>query len=194
VTLVERAILYNMAFPEYPESWLKASDRWISGTWILGNDYRGSGMYGSYPPGYLRRVSALFPDKPQKLHVFSGSLPRSATRDRVTVDIRVSAVDNVYPGIQADVGQLPFRNESFDLCYADPPYSEGDAEHYGVRMPNRRAILHAIHPVIRPGGFLIWLDTVLPMYRKDMWNWCGAIGMWRSSNHRIRGVMLFERV
>lgn len=192
LTLHDRALAYNQAFPQYPDSHLMASDRWLSGNWILGNDYKGTGYYGSYPPGYLPRIEACFPDLTQVLHVFSGSLPQQATRSRVTVDIRMTAM--VQPGICGNALQLPFMDTVFDGVYADTPYSTADAEYYGTGLPSRRHVLYEIHRVVRPGGFLVWMDTVLPMYRKDMWHWCGAIALWRSTNHRIRGVSIFKRL
>lgn len=194
VTIQERAERYNAAFPQFPDSHFKISDRWISATWILGNDYRGSGYYGSYPPGYMPRVSSLFPDTQRPLHLFGGSLRvDTAVHPRgVTVDLRVTA--KVKPRVQADALALPFRIHSFDVCFADTPYSDLDAERYATPMPDRRMVLYEAHRVVSHGGYLIWMDTTLPMYRKDMWHWCGAISLWRSTNHRIRGVSIFERV
>src|SRR5262249_17532016 len=159
------------------DSQLHASTRWLSGTWVLGNDYRGSGYYGAYPPAYLSRIETLFPDQRDVLHLFAGSLPRAASRHRVTVDLR--RVPGVIPGVQADAPALPFLPASFDVCYCDPPYSAADAARYETPLPNRKAVLLELHRVIRPGGFLVWMDTVLPMYRKTMWQWCGAITLWR---------------
>lgn len=153
-------------------------------------------MYGSYPPGYLKRVNAVFPDAEHTIHIFAGSLPRQATRHCVTVDLRYEpeAKTPIIPGVRCNALQLPFLDKTFDLGIADPPYSEEDAEEYGTPMPNRRKTLYEAHRVIEPGGFLVWLDCTMPMYSKTFWNWCGAIGMWRSTNHRIRGVMLFQRM
>lgn len=193
-TLAQRAAFYNASRfgQDYPDSQLRASNRWLQGQWVLGQDYRGSGMYGSYPPSYLKRIVTLFPDAAHTLHVFSGSLPREATRDRLTLDMRVTA--EVVPGVQASVLALPLLDRSFDLVFADPPYTADDAERYDTPMPDRRKVLYELHRVIAPGGYLVWLDTVLPMYSKAFWQWCGAIAMWRSTNHRIRGVMIFERL
>lgn len=149
-------------------------------------------MYGSYPPSYLKRVTALFPDAERTLHLFSGSLPRSNTRQMLTVDSRYTAA--VQPGVRADVLRLPLLDKTWDLAMADPPYTPDDAEKYETPMPDRRRILYEIHRVLEPGGFLVWLDTVLPMFSSTYWRWCGAISLWRSTNHRIRGVMLFERL
>jgi hypothetical protein len=171
---------------------IHVTDRWLSGVWILGNDYRGSGYYGSYPPGYLPRITSLFPDMTNVIHLFSGGLPRQATRRLTTVDSK--STSEVKPGIQASVLALPFLEKTYDICYADTPYSDIDAERYATPLPDRRKVLYEIHRIIRPGGFLVWMDTTLPMYRKDMWHWCGAITLWRSTNHRVRGVAIFERM
>ena len=186
MTIQERAARYNAAFPQFPDSHFRISERWVSATWILGNDYRGSGYYGAYPPGYMPRISSLFPCA-RPLHLFGGSVTSG-----ITVDRRVTS--DVKPRVQADALALPFRDGSFDLCYADPPYSDLDAARYQAPMPHRRKVLYEVHRAVRRGGFLVWMDTVLPMYRKDMWHWCGAISLWRSTNHRIRGVAIFERV
>jgi hypothetical protein len=74
---------YNSAFPQYPDSHLQASDRWIQGMWVLGNDYRNaSRLYGAFPPAFLRRIDALLPPQ-RRLHAFSGSLPASVEGLRV---------------------------------------------------------------------------------------------------------------
>jgi ubiquinone/menaquinone biosynthesis C-methylase UbiE len=80
------------------------------------------------------------------------------------------------------------------LVMADPPYSQSDAERYGTRMVDRRKVLREAARVTQPGGYLVWLDTVLPMFAKREWHWWGAIGIVRSSNHRVRFVFMFERV
>ena len=47
--------------------------------------------------------------------------------------------------------------------------------------------------VTAPGGNLVWLDQKRPMFRKDQWRLWGAIGLVRSTNHRVRLVSIFER-
>ena len=44
------------------------------------------------------------------------------------------------------------------------------------------------------GGHLVWLDQVLPMYRKSELHLWGQVGVVRSTNHRFRIVSRFERV
>ncbi len=193
--MIDRARLYNESRygRDFPESQLRASDRWLQGQWVLGNDYRGSGMYGSYPPAYLRRIETVFPDAKSVVHLFSGSLPMCQARARgITVDLRATAM--VKPGVRANVYALPFLSATFDLAYADPPYSATDAEQYETPMVDRRKVLYEAHRIVEPGGFLVWMDTTLPMYHGQFWKWVGAIALWRSSNHRVRGVHIFQRL
>ena len=72
--LAVRANSYNLEFAKYPGSHLVCVNNCISGVWMLGNNYKGSGYYGAYPPQYVRRIMSLFPDARNVMHLFSGSL------------------------------------------------------------------------------------------------------------------------
>ncbi len=186
MTLAERARLYNDRFPDRPP--LVATERWLYGVWIVGNNYRGSGYYGAYPPGYLDRVMSLFPDvRPNRiLHLFSGSLGPEVPG--VRLDIRPEA------DIQGDAHELSrLAPGPWELIVADPPYSQADAERYGTTMVNRRKVIAECAKVMAPGGHLVWLDTVLPMYRKDELKLVGTIGVVGSTNHRIRFVFMWQK-
>ena len=199
MTLQDRAAAYASAFPKFPASHLRvvreAGGDVLYGTWLIGNDYRNaSSFYGSYPPGYLARVHALFPDvesidtvqgRLTTLHVFSGSLPAGPY---VRCDVRQPAecpcsVYDLQPG----------RDGSYDLLLADPPYSAADAVHYATGMVDRRRAIAALARVARVGAHLVWLDTVWPMHRKAEWRTVGRINLIRSTNHRVRLVSIFER-
>lgn len=184
-TLVERAELYHQAFPNYPP--LRADQRWIDGMWIMGNNYRGTGFYGSYPPQYLARMNSMFPDAEQVLHLFSGSLPKG---NYVRLDNRQDA------DVHGEANQLStlFSPETFDLIFADPPYSIEDAEHYGAPMINRNEVLKQCAIVLKPEGYVVWLDQVLPMFSKQNLHLCGVIGVVRSTNHRFRVASIFKKV
>ena len=146
-------------------------------------------FYGSYPPTYLARAMALFPDvkyPDERLHAFSGSLPKG---DYVRCD---SVQDAELRGRVEDLPRLTAG--TFRLVLADPPYTKSDAEKYGTPPLNRRAALAALAEVTRSGGHLVWLDTVWPMHSKRDWRTVGRILLVRSTNHRVRLVSLFERV
>lgn len=159
-SLQERVEFYKTTFPTWPAP--RADERWIDGMWVLGNDYRGSGYYGSYPPNYLKRVLSMFPDAEKILHLFSGSLPKGEY-------IRFDLNQNLDAEVHGNAHNLSesFPSESFDLVLADPPYSSEDADHYGIPMVNRNLVIKEVAKILIPNGYLIWLDQVLPMFRKD---------------------------
>lgn len=183
-SLTERALFYHKEFPKFPAP--RTDKRWLDSIWVLGNDYRGSGYYGAYPPNYLRRILSLFPDAERVLHLFSGSLPEG----------NYTRFDQKPPAdIVGNAEQLGsyIDRDSFDLILADPPYSVEDAEHYGAPMVSRNKVLTECAKVLEYGGFLVWLDQVLPMFRKDTLFLCGLIGIVRSTNHRFRVASIFRK-
>jgi len=184
-TLEDRAFFYKDAFPKWPMP--RTEERWIDGIWVLGNDYRGSGYYGAYPPNYVKRVMSMFPDASNVLHLFSGSLP---TGNYTRFDLKEDA------DVVGDAHELSFYFEpaTFDLILADPPYSQEDAEHYGTPLISRNRVVTECAAILEPGGYLVWLDQVLPMFRKDTLFLCGLFGIVRSTNHRFRVASIFRRV
>ena len=155
----------------------------------MGNDYRvKSEYYGGYPAGYLRRVRSLFPDKHRVLHLFSGKVDLT-TFPGDTVDINPDLSPTYIDDAQT-LTRVPL--EQYDLVLADPPYSVEDADHYQTTMVKRNVVMRALQrlPV---GAHVVWLDQVLPMYRKDAFDQEALIGMWKSTNHRFRGVTIFRR-
>lgn len=185
--LQNRANHYNLEFAKYPGSHLATQNGMLSGVWMLGNNYRGSGYYGAYPPQYLKRLAALFPDCKQVMHLFSGSLPPG---DYVRVDTTRAGI--VQPDVVADAENLG-KFKPFDLIYADPPYSVADAVHYGTKMVNRKKVLEECSRVLKPGGFVVWLDTVWPMIAKKHLVLVGVIGILRSQNHRVRFCFIMKK-
>lgn len=192
-TLKERAGYYAKAFPWPPPRadaeetvWIDC-DRWLCGVWILGNDYKGTAFYGSYPPNYVKRVMSLFPDAERVLHLFSGSLPSGPY---VRFDI------NGQGDVTGDAHKLSsyFKPGQFDLILGDPAYSHEDSEHYGQPLIQRNTVLKECATILEPGGFLVWLDQVLPMFKKDTFHLCGAIGIVRSTNHRFRVASFFRKL
>lgn len=202
LTLAERAELYRQAFPKFQPLSVIDGKR-IEGLWFMGNDYRvKSGYYGGYPAGYLPRIMSMFPDAKNIMHLFSGKLPKG---DYTRVDLLQEC------DVTADAHSLSnhFAEENkFDLIVADPPYSESDADRYGTIMIKRNVVVRECLKVLKPGGFLVWLDQVFPLHRKvesplvgsiyvreefpDL-EYAGEIGMIKSTNHRVRAVFIFRK-
>lgn len=197
--LQDRAELYKAAFPRRSASWphvvIEQGRRVLYATWVLGPDYRNrSGLYGAYPPGYLPRVMALFPDAAASvLHVFSGALPRGPYL-RLDLVARVADDPPEFCGSVYAAEELTRHVGAFDLAAADPPYTAADAKRYGTGTVHRRLAIAALAPVVRPGGHLAWLDTCWPMHNKRQWLTVGRIMVQGSTNHRVRALTLFERV
>jgi hypothetical protein len=162
----------------------------VVGTWIMGNDYRvKSTYYGGYPAGYLCRVRALFPDKKKVLHLFSGKVDLSVMPGD-TVDINAANAPTYVDDAQT---MLRVPLETYDLVMADPPYSVEDCDHYQTTMVKRNVVMRALQRLAE-GAHVVWLDQVLPMYRKDAFALEATIGMWKSTNHRFRGISIFRRL
>lgn len=179
-----------VAVTQFPRSLFVSDDGRVVGTWIMGNDYRvRSGYYGGYPAGYLRRIRALFPDKRRVLHLFSGRVDLAALPgDTVDInpDLRPTYLDDAQ-----SLTQVPL--ESYDLVLADPPYSVEDAERYRTTMVKRNRVMRALQR-LDAGAHVVWLDQVLPMYRRDCFAVDAVIGMVKSTNHRFRVVTIFRRL
>ena len=184
---IRRMELYNESFPKYPP--LVHSNGWVYGVWMLGQNYKGSGYYGSYPPTYLKRIMSMFPDAKDVLQLFSGSLTEDVIGDRLDVN------PDLNPDICVDAHYLSDAvKKKYDLVLADPPYSNEDANKYGTSMVNRNKVIKECSKVLKQGGNLIWLDQVLPMFRKDDLSMWLTIGLVRSTNHRFRVVVGFEKL
>jgi hypothetical protein len=174
----------------FPRNLFVGEDGRLVGIWEMGADYRvGSGYYGGYPAGYLKRVKALFPEKQNVLHLFSGRVD-TETFPGKTVDINAATQPDFVDDAQT-LHRVPL--EAFDLVLADPPYSVEDAEHYQTTMVKRNVVMRALGARLPVGAHVVWLDQVLPMYRKDQFGKVGSIGMVKSTNHRFRVVSIFER-
>ena len=60
-------------------------------------------------------------------------------------------------------------------------------------MIKRNIVFKECLKVLKKDGYLIWLDQVLPNYKKDEWDIVGRIGMVKSTNHRFRVVTIFKK-
>ena len=176
---------------KFPRSLFIGEDGRVVGTWIMGNDYRvKSGYYGGYPAGYLKRVASLFPDRKRVLHVFSGKVDL-AVMPGDTVDSNAS-MSPTWVADAHDLSAVPLGR--YDLVLCDPPYSVEDAERYQTTMVKRNVVIRSLAAGMNAGARVVWLDQVLPMYRKDEWSIEAVIGIVKSTNHRFRVVTVFRRL
>lgn len=197
---VQRIESYNSSFPQFPDSHLYRNQNLVQGVWFFGNNYKGSGYYGAYPPAYLSRMKAVFPDADRVLHLFSGSLPESD--DYIRYDMNPTLFPDVCGEFKLDGDTMVpttsvgdhFLPQSFEVIYADPPYSAQDAKNYKTTMISRIKTLRECWHLLVPGGFVAWMDTNWPMFSKDQFSLWGALGLFRSTNHRVRGVFIFQKV
>lgn len=187
-SMLDRVAFYNGSYgKKYPASIIHTDGGWCSAYWMLGNNYRSKiKFYGSYPPEYLGRIMALFPDAKRIMHAFSGALPKSNY-------VRVDMNPENHPDRVASIENLPYMDDTFDLCVADPPYDRSDSERYGTPHPNKSKCLNELIRVAEPGGYIVWLDTRKPMYRKREVELACVIAIDRSTNHRIRGCWIFRK-
>lgn len=184
-----RIMMYRMS-SNFPTSLFVGDDGRLCGVWVMGNNYHvKSTYYGGYPHGYLQRVKWLFPEKQTVLHLFSGQVDQTVFPGD-TVDINP---DNNATYVDDAQTLLNVPLDRYDLVLADPPYSVEDCDHYRTTMIQRNKVMKALAR-LKSGSHVVWLDQVLPMYRKDEFKVIGYIGMVKSTNHRFRVITIFERV
>lgn len=175
----------------FPECLFVGGDGRMVGTWIMGNNYTTKAdYYGSYPHGYLKRIKALFPDKQKVLHLFSGHVD-TTTFPGDTVDINPDLKPTWVDDAQT-LANVPL--ELYDLVMGDPPYSVEDCDHYKTTMIKRNVVMRTLGERLRPGTHVVWLDQVLPMFRKDQFAIEAVIGMVKSTNHRFRVITIFKKL
>lgn len=175
----------------FPEALFQCEDGRVVGTWIMGNNYRvKSAYYGGYPAGYLKRIKSLFPDKTNALHLFSGQVDTTIFPG-VTVDINTDNKPDYIDDAQT-LHNVPL--DTFDIVLADPPYSIEDCERYKVTMIKRNKVMKVLGSRLKKGTHVVWLDQVLPMYRKDQFCIEAIIGMVKSTNHRFRVITIFKKI
>jgi hypothetical protein len=177
---------YHRVFKKYPKCLMDSGGR-VYGIWMIVNFYkRKEGYYGEYPPSFLKRVYALFPDRERLLHLFSGTIKDEKS---VTVDIN----EDLNPTVVCDVTRISeFLDPVFDLIIADPPYSKADAKKYGVSLVNKRLALREARKVASKNAVLVWLDTQVPIYRKLDWELLGMIGVYCGTNRVFRVTSIFK--
>ena len=169
----------------------------VVGCWWLGRWYNtsrdatGNYFYGAYPKGFLPRVELLFGEQFALgviLHLCSGTLQGDGQRV-ITLDINPALQPNVV-GNAEEVDKI-WNKPTFDLILVDPPYENNHLK-YGTKKISRKKVITVCSKIIKPGGYLAWLDTLIPQWSKTDWEYKGLIGVAQSTNHRMRGLLILR--
>lgn len=196
LSLQSRADAFNIAYAHLPHQFLTVHQDtkrqpFLSGFWFCSGGNI-SDFYGSYQVEYLNRVDSMFSDckgKKEFVHLFAGSIPVS--KDYTVVGLP----DGGYrPEFECDAHQLssflPFKPA---LILADPPYEEAANGKYAICDINRPRVLDECARVLRPGGFVLWMDQALPTFSNDVLRFVGCISYIRSTGNRFRAISIFQK-
>lgn len=196
LSLQSRAEMFNSAYRHLPHHALTVLHDPAHGEFLVGHWWVGGGnistLYGSYQVEYLKRMEILFSDckgKTETVHLFSGSIP---TSPNYTV---VGLPEGDYqPEFKCDAHQLssylPFKPT---LILADPPYEEAANGKYALCDINRPRVLDECARVLRPGGWICWMDQNLPTFSNEVLRCRGGISYIRSTGNRFRVVSFFQK-
>lgn len=185
----------NAAMKKYPMSFADENgdsieDKgWCYGVWYCGTSFTKVKLYGQYPPTFLKRAAALFPNAKDILHAPSGQLA-DLPPGHVTLDIYEDDVRK--PMFRGDCGNMPFKNESFDLILSDPPYSEEDSRIYGCAKFPEKKFMEECRRVLRPRGYLGFLAYHYPSYSRKNWRLKGLFAVVTGFSRRTRMFSVFE--
>ena len=69
-----------------------------------------------------------------------------------------------------------------------------DCDHYKCSMIKRNVVFNECYKILQKEGILIWLDQVLPNYKKKEFKIIARIGMVKSTNHRFRIITIFKKI
>jgi len=187
----------NKVFPNYP---ITVNDKgWIYGVWYCGTSFNKTKIYGQAPPNYLKRLYALFPGPGIWLHAPSGIIRHGAEgglfdngKEHFTVDLVKRGPG--CPQILANTAALPFKDGIFDVVETDPPYSSADCQKYGVPKYPRYKAMAEFWRVLKPGGYLAWLDVRYPAYSRGTWKLEGLIAIITGFERQTRLASLFRKL
>ena len=201
LSLPNRCSVFNQLFPKavplvctmrHDEATGKFSP-FVQGCWFLGGGNHSS-FYGSYSSIYLDRITKLFKDSERVLHLFAGSLPPSKEYIRVGLDPTGQYKYDIEMDAEHLSSSMKVRDYSPDIIYADPPYSIEDMQHYqNDNLVNRPKVVSECARVLQPGGYLVWLDQVLPVFSNSEIRLVGLISYIRSTGNRFRCICIFQK-
>lgn len=184
-----RVTRWNASFAKYPP--IVHSHGWTYGVWYTGKGFKKNLIHGQYPPTFLKRALALWPDVPERriLHVCAGSVQHG---------VRVDLNPKFKPSVLANAETLPFLDGSFDLVLYDPPYDKKNAEIYGVapKPPRWPHTMREMTRVLSPQGHIGILHWYYPSYSRKQMNikLVGLIAVVPGFCSATRMFSIFEKV
>jgi SAM-dependent methyltransferase len=182
----------NEKYPKYP---MTAQDKgWVYGVWYCAQRYQKTQMYGEHPATYLKRLLALFPDQARWLHAPGGCVNDGYYADGWHVTLDLVRRRSGSPSIVSDVAQLPFEDASFDIVETDPPYGAEHEVVYGTPTYPRMAAFREFHRILKPGGYVAWLDVRYPSFHRKHWKMVGAICVVTGFERVTRLLSIFQKI
>ena len=160
---------------------------WVYGVWYCGTAWDRVRLHGQYPPGFLKRAVALFPDAQAILHCPSGTVTGPGT----TVDLKSDSIR--CPQIVASADAIPLPDASYDLFLSDPPYTKEDSKKYGCPPFPLQGMMREAHRLLRPAGYLGVLHTYYPSYRRQQWKLVGLIAVVTGFQRATRMFSIFQK-
>jgi len=149
--------------------------------------------YGVYPEDFLDRVYRfLGVTKEWKIcHLFSGIVEKRF-KNEVTVDLN----PEVKPDFLENATKTHFKDNTFHLVLADPPYDDGYAKRYGFKKaPKIKDILLEGMRICKPDYYVGLLHFVVPTNPKpEQLERVAVIGITEGANMRIRALTLFKKI
>jgi len=179
----------NKAFPKYPKTIYDKG--WIYGVWYCGKKFKKAQLYGEYPATFFRRIKAMFSEIEESkfLHLFSGTMGQDYG---VTLDGSNEFKPDI-THILTKEAPLPFKDNSFEVVLADPPYSKEHALNYGLPYPPPELILKEAMRVLRPDGYFLFLHTMYPSYNRKEIKLIGLIAIITGFKSVTRLLSIFKK-
>ena len=182
----------NKTFPKYP---VTVEDKnWIYGIWYCATSWQKAGMFGQHPSNYLKRLVALFPNCKRWLHAPSGILPHGNINNRLISTVDLVSKAPGCPEFISCVSRLPFPDETFDIIETDPPYAEKYEKVYKTGKYPRYRARDEFWRVLKPSGYLCWLDIRYPAYSRKKWKLIGLIGIITGFERVTRILSIFQKL